>query len=120
LTQTRKKRSESMILVQFSLEVADDKIREFARYSREVLKKSWESHGCRSYTAYRSVERRIRPDQAINRNEVIEELFFDSVNDVVRFFDASILRQADVEAAESYKKRFHVGNMHSRILELLE
>jgi hypothetical protein len=107
-----------MILVQFSFEAPHEKIQEFIQYSRDVLKKTWESYRCNSYAAYRSVSRRIRSDQIVNKNEVIEELIFDSVDDVARFFDPSNLKPNDVQVAESYKKRFHVRKMRCRILEL--
>jgi heme-degrading monooxygenase HmoA len=106
-----------MIVVQFYFQVPKGRIEEFAQYSKEVLKKTWESYGSTSYYAYTSVDRRIRSDQVINNNEVVEELVFDSVDDVARFFDKSNLKQGDAEAAESYEERFHVRNMHCRILK---
>lgn len=109
-----------MFLVQFSFEVPEDKIQEFVEYSSRILKKTWEAYGCRSYTAYRCATERIRSDQVIKENEIVEQLVFDSLDDVGRMFDASNLKPEDLEAAKSYEGRFHVRNMQCRVLEMLQ
>jgi len=109
-----------MIIIQFSFEVPDGRIQEFMEYSSKVLKKTWESYSCKSYTAYRSVGKRIRPDQIIKKNEIVEQLVFHSLEDAERMFEKKNLRPGDVEAARSYDERFHVRNMQCRFLEMLQ
>jgi quinol monooxygenase YgiN len=110
-------KSEKMIVVQFSFDVSEEKIQEFLEYASSTLKKTWESLGCKSYTVYRNVNERIRKDQVIKSNRIIEQLVFDSIEDVKRFFDRKKLTQEQLEIADSYKKRFNVTNMQSMILE---
>lgn len=109
-----------MFIVQFSFEAPENKIQEFLVYSSKVLKKTWEAYGCRSYTAYRNVGRRIRSDQIVNENEVIEQLIFDSLDDAKRMFDPSNLKPEDLKVAKSDEEKFHVRNMQCRILEMLQ
>jgi len=109
-----------MFLVQFSFEVPEDKIQEFIKYSSRVLKKTWEAYSCRSYTAYRSATKRIRSDQVIKENEIIEQLVFDSSDDLERMFDMSNLKTEDLEAAKSYDERFRVRNLQCGVLEMLQ
>jgi len=109
-----------MVIVQFSFQVPENKIQAFLEYSCKVLKKTWEAYGCRSYTAYRSVNRRIRQDQIIKENEIIEPLVFNSLDETARFFDRSNLKPNDLEVANAYKEKFHVRNMRCRILEMLQ
>jgi len=107
-------------LIQFSFEVPEDKIQEFIEYSSRVLKKTWEAYSCRSYTAYRSVIKRIRSDQVIKENEIIEQLVFDSLDDLERMFDKSGLKPEDLETAKSYDERLRVRNMQCGVLEMLQ
>jgi hypothetical protein len=106
-----------MIIVQFSFDVPEDKIQEFLEYSSKTLKKTWESLGCKSYSVYRDSNERIRKDQVIKSNRITEQLLFDSIEDVKRFFDRKNLTPEQLEIADSYKKRFNVTNMQSIILE---
>jgi len=109
-----------MFIVQFSFEVPENKIQEFLVYSGKVLKKTWEAYGCRSYTAYRNVGRRIRSNQIVKENEIIEQIIFDSLDDAERMFDPSNLKPEDLEVAKSYEERCYVRNMQCRILEMLQ
>jgi quinol monooxygenase YgiN len=106
-----------MIVVQFQFLVPEEKIQEFLEYANNTLKKTWEALGCKSYSVYRDSNERIRGDQVIEKNRITEQLFFDSIEDVKRFFDKKNLTQEQLEIADSYRKRFNVTDMHSIILE---
>jgi len=106
-----------MIILQFSFDLPENRIQEFLEYSSNVLRRTWEGLGCRSYTAYRSVSERIRRDQVIRDNEIVEQLVFESMKDVKRFLDEANLKPEETEAAESYGKIFHAANLQCRILE---
>nr|MDO8134461.1 hypothetical protein [Candidatus Njordarchaeum guaymaensis] len=106
-----------MILVQVSFDVPEKKIKEFLDYSTSTLKKNWEALRCKSYTVYRSVGERIRDDQVIGKNRIVEQLVFDSIEDVKYLFDFRNLNPEQQAAALSYDKRFHATNMQTIILE---
>lgn len=103
--------------MQFSFEVPESRIQEFLEYSSTALKKTWEANRCRSYTAFRTVTERVRSDQIVREKEIVEQLLFESIDDVRWLFDISNLKPDAFEAARAYNEKFRVGNMECRILE---
>ncbi len=106
-----------MIMIQFSFDIQENKIKEFLEYSNSTLKNTWEVKGCKLYTAYRSVDEKIRPDQIIRKNEIIEQLIFNSIDDVKKFFDKTNMKPQELEIEYSYEKKFNAKNLQCRILE---
>jgi len=105
-----------MIIVQFIFDLPKNKMQEFLRYI-PTLKKTWESLGCKSYTAYRSIDKQIRKDQIIERNRIVEEIEFKSLEDINKFFTNAKANPKFKTIADSYERIFHASNIQSKILE---
>jgi hypothetical protein len=106
-----------MIVFQFSFDVPNEKVKKFLDYSRSTLKKEWEKSSCKSYSVYKVVNERLRGDQMTASDRIIEQLEFDSMDNVKKFFDVKNLSPKHKALADSYKKLFNVTNVQSIVLE---
>jgi hypothetical protein len=106
-----------MIMVQFSFDVPKGKIQKFLDYADSTLRKAWVGRDCRSYACYRVSAKKVRGDQVIAKNRVVEQLGFGSMEGVRRFFDVKSFGPKQKAMADSYGKLFKVTNVRSVILE---
>jgi hypothetical protein len=105
-----------MIKVQFEFDIPEDRMQAFLKHV-PTLKKTWESLGCKSYSAYRSINQRLRKDQIIEKNRITEDIMFESLDDINKFFAVAKADSKFRAMAESYEKLFGATDIKSRILE---
>ncbi len=107
-----------MIIAEWSVNVPKEKMEEFLRHSKEVLKPFWESHGTSSYSAYRCIpdKRYFSYQEEHDENRIVEHYCFDDIKDFERFLETSHTEGTEEYEMQSlYMGRFHVTDVVFRI-----